>query len=99
MPHDSSCRLAVWPSAPLALSLEECQPPAYNTSHASWLERAGGPVPRRRLRESVRLEEAIMAKTQSNGTEVAAKLRPLGDRVVVRPAGREETPKSGTVIP
>ena len=40
-----------------------------------------------------------MAKTQSNGTEVAAKLRPLGDRVVVRPAGREETTKSGIVIP
>jgi hypothetical protein len=39
------------------------------------------------------LEEAIMAKTQSNGTEVAAKLRPLGDRVVVRPSGREETTK------
>jgi chaperonin GroES len=45
------------------------------------------------------LEEAIMAKTQSNGTEVAAKLRPLGDRVVVRPSGREETTKSGIVIP
>ena len=40
-----------------------------------------------------------MATTQSNGTEVAAKLRPLGDRVVVRPAGREETTKSGIVIP
>jgi chaperonin GroES len=40
-----------------------------------------------------------MAKTQGNGTEVAAKLRPLGDRVVVRPSGREETTKSGIVIP
>jgi chaperonin GroES len=40
-----------------------------------------------------------MAKTQTNGTEVAAKLRPLGDRVVVRPASREETTKSGIVIP
>jgi chaperonin GroES len=40
-----------------------------------------------------------MATTQSNGTEVAAKLRPLGDRVVVRPSGREETTKSGIVIP
>jgi chaperonin GroES len=45
------------------------------------------------------LEEAIMAKTQSNGTEVAAKLRPLGDRVVVRPSSREETTRSGIVIP
>lgn len=40
-----------------------------------------------------------MATTQSNGTEVAAKLRPLGDRVVVRPSDREETTKSGIVIP
>ena len=40
-----------------------------------------------------------MAKTQSNGTEVAAKLRPLGDRVVVRPSEREEMTKSGIVIP
>ena len=40
-----------------------------------------------------------MAKTQANGSEVAAKLRPLGDRVVVRPSSREETTKSGIVIP
>ena len=40
-----------------------------------------------------------MAKTQSNGIEVAAKLRPLGDRVVVRPSSREETTRSGIVIP
>jgi hypothetical protein len=39
-----SCRLAVLPScrlAVLALSLEECQPHAYNTSRTSWLELAG----------------------------------------------------------
>jgi hypothetical protein len=29
----------------LALSLEECQQPAYNTSRTSSLEHAGGPVP------------------------------------------------------
>ena len=40
-----------------------------------------------------------MATTQSNGTKVAAKLRPLGDRVVVRPSSREETTRSGIVIP
>jgi len=40
-----------------------------------------------------------MATTQSNGTEIAARLRPLGDRVVVRPSSREETTKSGIVIP
>jgi len=37
--------------------------------------------------------------TESNGTAVAAKLRPLGDRVVVQPIGREETTKSGIVLP
>ena len=31
--------------------------------------------------------------------DVASKLRPLGDRLVVRPAGREETTKSGIVLP
>jgi chaperonin GroES len=29
----------------------------------------------------------------------ATKLRPLGDRVVVRPAAREETTRSGLVLP
>ena len=37
--------------------------------------------------------------TQTNGTAVAATLQPLGDRVVVRPSGREETTRSGIVIP
>ncbi len=37
--------------------------------------------------------------TESNGTAVASKLTPLGDRVVVKPAGREETTKSGIVLP
>ena len=40
-----------------------------------------------------------MAKTETNGTAATAKLQPLGDRVVVRPAGREETTRSGLVIP
>jgi chaperonin GroES len=41
-----------------------------------------------------------MAKTQeANGTAVASKLRPLGDRVVIKPAGREEMTKSGIVLP
>ena len=38
-----------------------------------------------------------MAK--ENGTVVATKLQPLADRVVVKPAGREETTKSGIVLP
>ena len=36
---------------------------------------------------------------KTNGTAVAAKLRPLGDRVVVKPAGKEEMTKSGIVLP
>ena len=40
-----------------------------------------------------------MAKAQGNGTATTVKLEPLGDRVVVQPAGREETTKSGIVIP
>ena len=39
-----------------------------------------------------------MAK-ESNGTAVASKLQPLADRVVVKPAGREETTASGIVLP
>ena len=38
-----------------------------------------------------------MAK--GNGTATAVKLQPLGDRGVVQPAEREETTKSGIVIP
>jgi chaperonin GroES len=33
------------------------------------------------------------------GSTVATTLQPLGDRLVVRPSGREETTKSGIVIP
>ena len=40
-----------------------------------------------------------MAKAQGNGTATTVKLEPLGDRVVIQPAGREETTKSGIVIP
>ena len=36
---------------------------------------------------------------ETNGTAVASKLRPLGDRVVIKPAGREEMTKSGIVLP
>jgi chaperonin GroES len=38
-----------------------------------------------------------MAK--SNGTAVTSKLQPLADRVVVKPAGKEEMTKSGIVLP
>jgi chaperonin GroES len=36
---------------------------------------------------------------EANGTAVATKLRPLGDRVVIKPATREEMTKSGIVLP
>lgn len=39
-----------------------------------------------------------MAK-ETNGTAVASKLQPLGDRMVVKPATREETTKSGLLLP
>jgi chaperonin GroES len=40
-----------------------------------------------------------VAKAQGNGTGTSDKMEPLGDRVVIQPAGREETTKSGIVIP
>ena len=40
-----------------------------------------------------------MAITETNGTAVGSKLQPLADRVVVRPAAREEMTKSGLVLP
>ena len=39
-----------------------------------------------------------MAKSDG-ATAVATNLKPLGDRVVVKPAGREEMTKSGIVLP
>ena len=41
-----------------------------------------------------------MAKAnKTNGTAAAAKLRPLGDRVVVKPSEREEVSRGGIVLP
>ncbi|MBA3643068.1 MAG: co-chaperone GroES [Chloroflexota bacterium] len=37
--------------------------------------------------------------TKTNGTKVASKLQPLGDRVVVKPSDREETTRGGIVLP
>ena len=44
-------------------------------------------------------EEQTVANAKTNGSQVAINWRPLGDRVVVRPSGREETTKSGILIP
>ncbi len=35
----------------------------------------------------------------STATAVVTKLKPLGDRLVIKPAGREEMTKSGIVLP
>ena len=44
--------------------------------------------------------DTAIKNPQTNGTTATAvKLTPLGDRVVVRPLGREETTKSGIVLP
>lgn len=51
-----------------------------------------------RLSRLVVKERNIMA-AETNGTAVASKLTPLGDRVVIKPAGREEMTKSGIVLP
>jgi chaperonin GroES len=36
---------------------------------------------------------------ENGASAIATKLKPLGDRVVVKPLGREETTKSGIVLP
>jgi chaperonin GroES len=44
--------------------------------------------------------ETAIKNPQTNGTAATAgRLRPLADRVVVRPLGREEMTKSGIVLP
>jgi chaperonin GroES len=47
-------------------------------------------------------EECTLAKGTASATKAApisTKLRPLGDRVVVKPSAREEMTKSGIVLP
>src|SRR5918999_1388191 len=51
-----------------------------------------------RARATARVE-GCGAMAEANGTAVATKLRPLGDRVVIKPATREEMTKSGIVLP
>jgi chaperonin GroES len=41
----------------------------------------------------------LATATATKPSASATKLRPLGDRVVVRPTGREEMTKSGIVLP
>ncbi len=49
---------------------------------------------------SIEMQEVrkTMAK-ETNGTAVASKLQPLGDRVVVKPSDREEVSRGGIVLP
>jgi chaperonin GroES len=44
-------------------------------------------------------EEKRKEDGDTMATETSTKLQPLADRVVVRPAGREETTASGIVLP
>jgi chaperonin GroES len=44
-------------------------------------------------------EECTLAKATATAKAPATKLRPLGDRVVVKPSEREEMTKSGIVLP
>jgi chaperonin GroES len=54
---------------------------------------------RTRQEQENRMETAIKDPQADGTTATAVKLTPLGDRVVVRPLGREETTKSGIVLP
>src|SRR5579883_1630849 len=44
-------------------------------------------------------KSAIIHYAGKGGGNVMSKIRPVGDRVVVRPAAREEVTRSGIVIP
>ena len=60
--------------------------------------RSGGPSLRQTMpdgRPWPSQEECTLAKA----TAISTKLRPLGDRVVVKPSAREEMTKSGIVLP
>ncbi len=46
-----------------------------------------------------RLRPSQEGCTLATATATSTKLRPLGDRVVVKPSAREETTKSGIVLP
>jgi chaperonin GroES len=43
--------------------------------------------------------QALASTTPTLDTPTTRKLRPLGDRVVIKPSGREEMTRSGIVIP
>ena len=45
------------------------------------------------------MDTAITTPQANDTTATAVRLRPLADRVVVRPLGREEMTKSGIVLP
>jgi chaperonin GroES len=40
-----------------------------------------------------------VAKTKTQGEQTVAKIRPVGDRVVVKPSAKEEVSKGGIIIP
>jgi chaperonin GroES len=54
---------------------------------------------RARARGDTYMEQPKEVEAAMGSTAVDVKLRPLGDRVLVKPLGREETTKSGIVLP
>jgi chaperonin GroES len=59
---------------------------------------AGVPFNQPRRRTSPSEEDRTLAKATENKASVK-KLRPLGDRVVIKPTAREDMTKSGIVLP
>jgi chaperonin GroES len=49
--------------------------------------------------ESQNFQAINPVSTQKGVSSVASKIRPVGDRVVVKPAAKEEVTRSGIVIP
>jgi chaperonin GroES len=54
---------------------------------------------RLRVRAAAIKDQPKEVELAMGSTAVEVKLRPLGDRVLVKPLGREETTKSGIVLP
>jgi chaperonin GroES len=61
---------------------------------------AAGPNGSRWLPSASRRRDAVKEdRTLATATATATKLRPLGDRVVIKPTPREDMTKSGIVLP
>jgi chaperonin GroES len=77
----------------LALRCEECQPGLDDAPPAATIERIVGTQP-------LRVPNRIKSLQSVTSTEVTRmKLKPLGDRLIVRAIDEEETTASGLVLP